>query len=198
MRTIRRIATIAATAAALAIGPVATAQAASPEIVDPAGDARNSFNVNIDEIDIRSVDVASDGGILTVAFQVDDFPALQNRTYTYTLAFTLPGGVPLYATATNANPSESRLEFRNALLSTPIGIDTGPDYAVTGTSSVNRATDIVTLTFPIAAVTAQSDATGIPVLGATVTDVQAFSSSATNSRVVATDSAAGGSFVLGG
>lgn len=198
MRTVRRIATIAATAAALAVGPVAAAQAASPEVVDPSGDARNSFNVKIDEIDIRSVDVASDGTNLTYTFQVGDFPALQNRTYAYSLGVRLPDGRFLYASASNSNPPASRLEFRNAQLSTPSDGENAPDYAVSGTSSVNRATDTVTLSFPLAAVAAESASTGIAVLGTTVTNVEASSSSATDFRVVATDTAAGGPFVLGG
>lgn len=198
MRTIRRIAAIAATAAALAVGPVATAQAASPEIVDPAGDARNALNVNIDEIDIRSVDVASDGTTLSYTIQVDDFPALQNRTYAYTVALTLPGGVVLNAGATNANPPLSRLEFRDALLSVGGFGEDDFQYAVAGTSSVDRTTDTVTLSFPVAAVEAESAARGIDVIGAAVSGSRADSSSATNFRVVATDSAFGGAFVLGG
>ncbi|GAA2555996.1 hypothetical protein [Pseudonocardia hydrocarbonoxydans] len=198
MRTIRRIATIAATAAALAIGPVATAQAASPEIVDPAGDARNSFNVNIDEVDIRAVDVASNGTTLTYTIQVGDFPALQNRTYVYDVALTLPGGVVLHAAATNANPPLSRLEFRDALLSVGGFGEDDFQYAVPGTSSVDRTTDTVTLSFPVAAVEAESAARGIEVIGAAVSASRADSSSSTNFRVVATDTASGGAFTLGG
>lgn len=56
----------------------------------------------------------------------------------------------------------------------------------------------MTLRFPVAAVTAQSDSTGTPVLGTTVTDVRASSSASTDLRVVATDSATGAPFVLGG
>lgn len=197
MRTVRRIATIAATAAALAVGPVATAQAASPEIVDPAGDARNSFNVNIDEVDIRSVDVASDGTTLTYTVQVGDIPALQNRTSVFDVALTLPGGVVLHAAATNANPPQSRLEFRDALLSVGGFGEDDFRYAVPGTSSVDRTTDTVTLSFPVAAVETESAARGIEVIGAAVSGSRADSSSSTNFRVVATDTASGGAFTLG-
>ena len=198
MRTVRRLAAVLATAAALSLGAAGPAQAATPQAVDPAGDARNAFGVNVTEIDLRSVTVASDGTTLTYTLQVGDFPALQTRTYSYRVALTLPGGQVLDAGASNANPPSTRLEFRNALLS--IG-GVGEDdflYAVPGTSSVDRATDRITLSFPVAAVEAESAARGIDVLGVTAAGLRADSSSATNVRVVATDTAFGGPFTIGG
>lgn len=203
MRTIRRIATIAATAAALAIGPVATAQAASPEIVDPAGDARTSLGVNQGAIDIRAVDVAVDGAQLTYTIQVDAYPALENRLNSYTVEFVRSDGRLVSATASNApTPPGSRYGFGTALLFDRVDVDPeNPDpsiYGVGGTAVVDRATDRITLSFPIDAVRAESERTGVPVLGAAFDAARAQSSTATNFRVVATDTASGGAFTLGG
>lgn len=200
-RLLRGAALSALLTTTLALGAAVSATPATAagtlEVVDPAGDARNAFGVNVAEVDLRSVDVATTGSDLTYTFQVDDFPALQNRIYTYALSVRLPDGRFLTAAASNANPPESRLAFRSAGLTIGGLGEDDFEYAVVGTSSVDRGTDTVTLRFPLEAVRTESAVRGIPVLGAPVTQVEASSSASTYFRVVATDSAFGMPFVIG-
>ncbi len=95
-----------------------------------------------------------------------DIPQFQVRNLSYRLSVLLPDGTPLFATATNANPPSNRLEFRDAVLTTEeFNLDSGPRYAVEGTSSVDRATDTVVLRFPVAAVATDTASGGPFVIG---------------------------------
>lgn len=202
MRTIRRIAAVTATAAALALSTAAAA--AGPEVVDPAGDARTPLGLNEPAVDLRSVDVAAGADALTVTFEVQNFPALQNRGYFYSARISVPGSPDLFASASNGSDPDPRLGFTTATLvngsSAGIGEDNGEPssiYFVAGSASVDPTTDRVTLSFPRAAVEAESARLGIPVFGAAATGVRADSISSTPFRIVATDAASGGPFVIG-
>ncbi len=203
MRQVRHFAAVLAAAATLTLGAAGTAQAATPEIVDPAGDARTSLGVNVSEIDIRSVDVAVEGATLTYTIQVGAYPAFENRNNGYTVELIRPDGTRLYAQASNApNAPGPRLGFGVAVLFDRFNSDPeNPDpsiYSVGGTAAVDRATDRITLRFPVDAVQAETARTGVTVLGAAVSGSRADSIQSTSFRVIATDSAFGGPFTIGG
>lgn len=197
MRTIRRIAAIAVTTAALALGPVAVAHAAPthPQVTDVRGDAR-AGGVNYPEADIMTTDVVAAGSDLIVTVAVNRLPArplVGQRDNSYTVAFDLPGNDVLYAFANNFSTDAFAPTFSTSLALNPCfdpegNCDTGiPTFGVAGTVVEDRVAGTLTLRYPLSEITAASTEVGVATIGATVGRIDVNTRS--ESFTVATDSA---------
>lgn len=197
MRTIRRIAAIAATTAALALGPVATAHAAPahPQVTDVTGDAR-AGGVNYPEADIVTTDVVATGSDLVVTVALNRLPArplIGQRDNSYTVAFDLPGDDVLFAFADNFSTGAFAPTFSTSLGLNPCFDSEGncdpavPTFGVAGTVVEDRQAGTLTLRYPLSAITAASTEVGVATVGATVGRIDV--STRSEYFTVATDSA---------